>query len=108
MNLTVQERFLLGELLPKEESYAGMTEIYKLKIHLSISEEEVKAIELVKDSNGVRWNPEKATEVIKDVPMGEWITNIIRDNLREKNEKRKLQEKHMSLYEKFVVDYGMV
>lgn len=108
MKLTVAERFILRELLPTEESYAGMTEIFKLKTHLALSGAELKKIELVQDEKGIRWNADKAQDVLKDIPMGEWVTNIIRDILREKNEKHKIKEQEMSLYDKFIVDYGMV
>ena len=40
--------------------------------------------------------------------MGEWMTNIIRDNLRKLNEKHKLKEEYLSLYQKFIVAYDMV
>jgi len=108
MKLTVPERIVLRSILPTQESYAGMTEIAKLKIHLTFSGEEALQIELTQEGGNLRWNADKAAQLIKDVPMGEWMTNVVRDILREKNEKHKLPEQEMSLYEKFIVDYGMV
>ena len=108
MKLTIAERFQLASLLPDKESFAGMTEISRLKIHLALTEEEAKHIDLRQEGGGIRWNNEKAAQLIKDIPMGEWMTNIIRDILRQKNEQHQVTELDMSLYEKFVVDYGLV
>ena len=108
VKLTVAERLVLSSILPTEESYSGMTEISRLKTHLGFSGEEAQQIDLVQDTSGVKWDPVKGNQLIKDVPMGEWVTNIIREILRKKSEQHKLLEREMSLYEKFVVDYGLV
>ena len=108
MNLTIDERFVLAGLLPSEESYNGMTEIARLKMHLILSDEEATTIKLAREGNGVRWDSGAAAQVIKDIPIGEWLTNVIREILRDKSDKHKLSEREMSLYEKFIVDYGMV
>jgi len=108
VKLTVAERLVLANLLPAEESYAGMVEIRKLKAHLAFSGEEAQEIELTQDAHGIKWNNEKAIQIVKDIPMGEWMTNVIRGILREKNGKNALAEREMSLYEKFIIDYDMV
>ena len=51
------------------------------------------------------WNPKKAMEQIKDVPVDEFITNLIRKILADLEGKGKLTDQTISLYEKFVVMY---
>ena len=51
------------------------------------------------------WNPLKAQEQIKDIPVDEFITNMIRKELAGLERKDKLNDQTMSLYEKFVVMY---
>lgn len=105
MLLTVPERLVLLELLPKEENYAGMREISRTRAHLSISGEEAKEIEYRMEGNMLRWNAEKAAQHLKDVPMGEWMTDTLREILREMNKNHKISEREMTIYEKFVIDY---
>ena len=40
MKLTIHERFTLLELLPPENTFAGIKEIYKAKLHLNLTEDE--------------------------------------------------------------------
>lgn len=108
MKLTIGERIVLASLLPIEDSYAGMTEIQRLRIHLGLTGEEAEKIDMKREGGGIVWNEEKASQLIKDIPMGEWITNVIRDILRLRSDQRKIHAEEMTLYEKFVIDYGMV
>ena len=105
MLLSVTERFVLAELLPPEENYAGMVEINKARANLALSGDEAIELEVVQAGDRVNWNPEKAQQHIVDVPMGEWMIETIRGILRSKNDEHKLEDKLLSLYEKFVLDY---
>ncbi|MHC4752227.1 MAG: hypothetical protein ACYTFW_20435 [Planctomycetota bacterium] len=106
MRLSVPERLKLLELLPEKESYEGMMEVQRLGMTLSITGEEAEQIDVKPaEGGGIMWNQEKALGLIVDVPMGEFITNVIRVILREKSRERELEVTELTLYEKFIMDY---
>ena len=106
MRLSIPERLKLLELLPEKESYEGMMEVQRLGMLLSITDEEAEAIEVKKaEGGGIMWNQEKALGLIEDIPMGEFITNVIRLKLREKSRERELEVTELTLFEKFIMDY---
>ena len=110
MKLEVHERIALLQLLPAEGTYAGLKAIRRAKEMLSFQQEEIEFQEI---SSGVgpdcnsftNWNPTKAMEQIKDVPVDEYITDLIRKSLAELEAEGKLNDQTLSLYEKFVVMY---
>lgn len=107
MKLSVSERLTLLGLLPDESNFAGVKEIYRLRQLLGLTDEEAKELEVSPGavSGTIQWNPDKALGLIVDIPMGEWITEVIRGELRSLNEKSILKVEFMSLYEKFINDY---
>lgn len=105
MKLNLQERLVLLELLPEKSDYAGMKEVRRTRELCSFSAEEVKEHGAKQDDGQYRITPGKMVSVINEIPMGEWITETVRDVLRKRNDKRELEEKFMSLYEKFIVNY---
>lgn len=110
MKLEVHERLLLLSLLPKEGDYAALKTIRRARESLSFSPTEQKELEMKNDITAdgkpqVTWNSTKAAESVKDVPVDEYTTNVIRDALAELNKKKKLEDKHMSVYEKFIITY---
>lgn len=104
MELNVHERMILIPLLPKEESFAGMGEIYRAKMILQLTEEEAQEL-LQKDVDPPQLDDVKASAHIKDLPMSEWLTKTIRKILSDKDKAKKLQENELSLFEKFCLDY---
>ena len=105
MKLTFQERMALLDLVPQKEDYAGLMEIRRLREACSISGEEAKKYGEKLEDGSYRIDFNKTQGVQKEVPMGEWMTEKIRDILRRKEEKRELEDKLMSLFEKFVVNF---
>ena len=106
MKLTVHERLKLLELLPAKESYSGVKEIHRLSLLLNLNAEEAEAIDVrFVDGGMMQWNQDKALGLIVDIPMGEWITNIIRLALREKDREGDLEPAEITLFEKFILDY---
>lgn len=105
MKLAFHERLALLDLLPAKEEYAGLKEIRRVREECSISGEEAKQFGDKQEDGSWRIDFSKTAGVLKEVPMGEWMTEKIRDILRKKNEKKELEEKLMSLFEKFVVNY---
>lgn len=105
MILTVHERLTLLELLPMENTFAGIREIHKAKLHLSLTSEEMEDLEVVFESGQVQWNPEKALSMDKDIPFGEWMVETVRGIMVERDKAGIVTENEMSLFEKFVMDY---
>ena len=110
MKLDVHERIALMSLLPTKGDYAALKTLRRAKEMLSFTPEEMAFYEVINQVGAdgkpqVKWSAEKAAQKIKDCPVDEWTTNVIRDKLAEMNKKRELTEQFMSIYEKFVVDY---
>lgn len=110
MKLEVHERIALLQLLPTEGGYAGLKQIRRAREMISFDGDEIKFYEInsglgADGSPFTNWNPTKAMEQVKDVPVDEYVTDIIRNALVELNRKNKLTDQTMSLYEKFVVMY---
>jgi len=107
MILTVAERLTLLGLLPNESNYPGVKEIFRLKQLLSLTDDESKEINVQQGEmpGTIMWDQEKALGLNADIAMGEWITEVIRGELRDLNEDYKLTPEVMSLYEKFIQDY---
>jgi hypothetical protein len=106
MKLSVYERLLLLNILPKEGDYTTLKILRVLKEDLSFSEEEHKALEFSQESGTsvVHWKTEG--ETMKEVLIGEKATDIIVGALKALDAKKKLQEEHMPLYERFVINEG--
>lgn len=105
MKLTFQERVELLALVPTHEGYAGLKEIRRLREACSITGDEAKQYGDKTADGTYRLDFGKTAGIVKEIPIGEWMTEIIRDTLRKKDEIYQLEEKHMSLFEKFVVSY---
>ena len=110
MKLEVHERIALIGLLPVKGDYAALKTLRRAREMLSFTPEEQKFYELrtVPGEDGkphTQWNAAKAAEQIKDCPVDEYITNLIRDKLSELNKKHKLTGQLLSVYDKFVVTY---
>ncbi len=108
MKLTITERLELLELLPREESYAGLKELRKAKECIALGAEEIKEYkyEEIPAPSGhgmqIRWNPAMDLEE-RDVPINEYATGVIVNLLSKEEKEKKLKERHMPLYEKFVI-----
>jgi len=110
MKLELHERIVLLGLLPKEGDYAALKTIRRAREMLAITPEEQKFYEFteVRDEKGnlnYNWNPHKAREQVKDCPVDEYTTDLIRAKLADLNRNNKLTEDYMSLFDKFVVAY---
>jgi len=110
MKLEVHERIALLSILPKEGDYAALKTIRRAREMISFTPEEIKFYELTNSIGedgkpNTSWSAAKAQEQIKDVPVDEFTTNLIRTELSRMNDKKKLNEQFLSLYEKFVIMY---
>ena len=102
------ERFTLLGFLPKEGNFATLKVLRKLKETLSLTEEEIKYYEVkhVSTNGGetqITWNAQKAQEE-KEFEFGEFAEDLIVSKLKKLDADKKLEEKHFSLYEKFITN----
>jgi len=73
---------------------------------LSINQEEGEEIGTVRNPDGtIGFNPAKADAIVKEVPISEYTTSLIRKFLAEMEEKKDLPDHLVSLFEKFVIAY---
>ena len=101
VELSVLERILLLNLLPREGDFKSLKIVRNLKEDLGFSEDELKALEFKQEGTQTMWRTE--ADAPKDIPIGEFAHALIADTLRELDKNKKLNEQIMSLYEKFVV-----
>lgn len=102
MELTVAERLVLANVLPAEGNFTTLRLVRKLREALSFDDAEHKELEFAQAGDRISWNPEKAEKLMKDVEVGEIMTQTIKDALKKMNDEKKLKEEHISLYEKFI------
>jgi hypothetical protein len=127
MKLDVFERILLQNILPREGDYITLKLVRKLREALSFSEKEndtlhfkyhwrcpkCSKVELLPEvgkcpdcdiymvSDGkVTWD--EKDEVVKDVHMGDKMLALCTTTLKKLSDDGRMEEQHMSLYEKFV------
>jgi len=100
MELTVKERLTLQTLLPKESNFITLKLVRRLREELSFDDEENKKLQFKVDGDRLTWDFNN--EVVKDVVMGDTVTNMVVAELKKKDEQSKLTEDLFSLYEKFI------
>lgn len=106
MKLEVHERITLLDLLPKEGDYAALKDLRKHREMFSFDDDEIAFLQLRKREDGlIEWNTGKGMEALKDIPISEYVTSLIRDILSKMNKEGKLNDNTFSLYEKFVIAY---
>lgn len=107
MNLNIQERLGLLELLPKEGGYAALKEVRKAKETFALTPQEIKDIKYTEkpapagNSITINWDTDK--EIEKDLPISEYITGSIKDALVKLEKNGSMREQFFTLYEKFVL-----
>lgn len=101
------ERFSLLDLLPMKGNFKTLNAIKELKEKLSFTEEEVKYFDIKQQlvKNGAQlattWDVEKAQEE-KEFEIGNLGKELIEERLGYLNKEEKLEERHFSLYKKFI------
>lgn len=100
MKLTVLERLILLNIIPREGDYKSIKIIRKLKEALSFDEKEHKLLKFRQEGQATRWED----NVIKDkeIEIGEIATNLIKETFKTLNTQKKITEEMLSLYEKFI------
>lgn len=102
MILTVMERLQLLQILPKEGDFLTLKVLRQLKDAISFGEDDHKLYKFEVKDGMARWDNSVPQE--KEIVIGEKATDLVMDALKGLNDKKKLTEAHMSLYEKFIGD----
>lgn len=100
VKLSVLDRVTLLGLLPSMENYATIKVVTELHTQLGIGGKEGKEIEFKVEGDRVTWNPRKEKE--KEFDFGKFETDIIVDALEKADKEKKLEPRHVPLYDKFI------
>lgn len=102
LKLSVYERLVLLNILPKEGNFITLKIIRQLREGLSFNEKEIKDLKLgINQEKGTAtWEQEKDPN--KEVEIGREAKKIIVEVLEKLDKDGKLTQEHFSLYEKFV------
>lgn len=100
MELTIKERIVLLNILPKEGNVITLKLVRKFREALSFSETEIKEGKIKIGDGQINWDDSVLKS--KDVKVEDTIKSLIVKSLRDLDQKEKLTEEHISLYEKFV------
>jgi len=108
MKLEIHERLALLQILPEKGSYAELKSIRKAREIIALTQDEIEFYEMEIKEGKWHWNIAKASQRVLDVPLGEYMTNTIRDLLAAMNQAKSMTEMFSSLYEKFVIAFRTV
>ncbi len=104
VKLNIMERLVLMDLLPKESNYITLKIMRETKEDVTFNEEELKRFEIKHGANGmITWKDELSLEE-KEFEFGDVVLDIIKIELNKLDGNGKLEEKHTTLYEKFIVN----
>lgn len=100
MILSVLERLLLLNILPKEGTITTLKIIRDMKGDLGFSEEEHKVLQFKEEEGMTLWSP--AGDQPKEVAIGEKATDIIVKALKDLSSQGKLPEDYIGLYDRLI------
>jgi len=100
MLLTVKERLLAVQALPKEGDIFTQRIVRDLRAKLGLSEEDWKTYDIKNEGGRVVWNPAKDLGV--EYSFGEKAKELIVESLTDLNKQKKVTEDYLSLYDKFI------
>lgn len=101
MYLTIQERLILGGVLPQQGNYTTMIAVKEIKDMIAITKEEIEKYQIIFTEQMVTWS-EEGNDYEIYVDLGATLSVVINEALQAKNKANELTEQMVSLYEKFV------
>lgn len=101
VKLNVQERFALLGVLPSQGDFVTLGIARSLGERIGFNAKDAKYYGIQVEGNGYKWDPKKDKPKEFEFQMKE--EEIIRDVLEKLNKEKKLEARHFSIYEKFVV-----
>jgi len=100
MVLNIPERIALFGILPEKENFVTLRIVRDLRSNLLLSEEDIKEGEIIISEDGQMITWKKMLE--KDIPIGEKATEVIVAALQKLDSEKALEERYLSLWEKFI------
>ncbi len=102
IKLSVFERLVLLNILPKEGNFLTLKIVRQLREGLSFEEKEIKEVDLTIDPKTGQATWDTAKDPNKEIEIGREAKKIIVEVLEKLDKDNKLGEQHITLYEKFV------
>lgn len=102
MKLSILERIILLNLLPKEGNIATIKTIKALSEVIALTEEEQKQCNFSSDDKGLKWDRTK--EPTLDHEFSGPQTKLVVEQLEKLNEEKKILVEHLTLCEKFGIE----
>ena len=100
VKLSILERVTLLGILPSMENYATIKVVSDLHNMIGIGDKEAKAIDFKVEGDRVVWDPKKEKE--KEFDFGKFETDVITSALEDLDKQKKLEARHITLWDKFV------
>ena len=106
MKLNMIERAVTQTLLPEKEDFSNMKMIREARESLSYTEKENADWQIVNHPDGrMVWRADLDIDLTeKTIKLGEYSTSLIVKELKRLNESSTLENRHLTLYEKFIED----
>ena len=103
--LSVIERLVLLNLLPKEGTFANLKLIRVARESLSFNDIENQKLKFVQTGEQVHWDMKGAVDIDAhfEIEIGDTVTQLVIDELKKLDKEGKLTDEHFSLYEKFII-----
>jgi len=102
--LSVHERLLLLNMLPKEGDLTTIRLVRELRETLSFNEEEHAQLNFQQSGGQIRW--QDGVVKAKDIDIGPKASDVVRDALAQMDKAGQLREEHLSLVDTFEYDGG--
>lgn len=100
VTLTNAERIYLSDLLDKVEgNYVLLKDIRELKEELSFDSKERTEIGLTINNDSVGWEK----DLNKEFTITDFVNERIKNILSDMDKSNRLEQKHLTLYEKFIL-----
>ena len=98
MELSVLDRLVLLNVIPREGDLTTLKIVRRLNDDLSFSEDEHKVLNFHNEGEVLKWNEIPN----KEVAIGEKATDVIEKAFKKLNQQGKLHMDYLDLYERFV------
>jgi len=97
---------MLGNILPQEGDFVTLKVLRNLRMDLSFNDDELKKWSIQSSNGQVNWrlftDKNKPIDQDAEIEVGVKAKDIIVKALADLNEKKKLREEHLTLYERFI------
>ena len=100
MLLTLKERIMAVQALPKEGDVFTQRVIRDLKSKLGLSDEDWRTYGVKNEGGRIVWDAKKDVGV--EFNFGAKASELIKESLLELNKQKKISEDYLSLYDKFL------